>query len=371
MSSKQIQSRSQRSFRDFNKSFSYLYQLFGVCPTYRVLSNGTLKLHITNKVFTVLLLVVYWTGMGFAFARKEYRNNTLSIVSNFIQLILNALAFSVSLVWPLWKYKDYHEIIRQFEKVDRQFNCIDLQTNYRKQMLVLLSATITFLLLMLYTSGFDFYVSVIRDRVTIAYWTLYSVPLFTYGASLHQAILMIFFIHKRLKIASKLLEFRILPLVGQKKKEKNSSSLQILDITICPCGESCNGRCLEIAHKESLSKVFPIINDIYLICGRLDDYFGPVFLSSLAALFTVTSIQCFYCFVMASDVSRNPHRIWNLIDSFNTIMVNVLLVIAICCVAEFVAKDVDRIMTSIIVDQQRHQVSGREVKGSIILTGVD
>lgn len=286
--------------------------------------------------------------MGFAFARKEYRNNTLSIVSNLIQLILNALAFTVALVLPLWNYKDYHAIMRQFEKVDCQFNSIDLQPNYKKEMFVFVSATLTFLLLMFINCGFDFYVSIIKDNVNIAYWTLYSMPLLTYGAGLHQSIFLIYLIHKRLKVASRVLEFRILPLLEGSK---------IPDLHNCSCGGRCtNGQCLETAHQESLSKVYPIINDIYVICLQLNEYFGPVFLTSLTALFAVTSVQCFYCFVLASNLGDNPENIWNLIDSFNMVVVNILLVIAICCMTELVVKNVDRIVTSIIVDQQKKQV---------------
>lgn len=325
-----LPSDQSKSFNGFYKPIASLFTYSGVAPG---LTEDAPRPPSLRKLACGCGLIIYWTGVGFALARKGLPNNSVSIISNYIQLLLNALAFTVALVNPLWKYQDYHQLINLFIHIDHQLCGIQRAIEYRKHVKVFYAVTGVLLALICYNHGFNYYVNVVRNRSQVPYWILYSIPMPFYAISLHHAIVFIFCIHKRLQLASELL-------LPRKPSTKGHPNL------------------IQIKEQETKAKVFQLINDIYLLCVKVDDFFGPVLLTALGALFTVTSIQSFYCLTISSDFNeRNNRTIWSLFCCINLVVIGIPLVIALSCVSEMVMKDANRILTSVLQEQQNDQVS--------------
>lgn len=287
--------------------------------------------------------MIFWIGVGLAFAKKGLPENTVSIISNYIQLLLNGTAFTVALVNPLWKYQDYQEIIKLFNQIDEQLWEVTRLINYRRHTKVFYVATGSFLALLSFNHGVSFYVYVIRNNNSVSYWSLASLTLLFYAMSLHQAIVFIFCIHKRLQLVSHLLT----------RKET--------DIVQIQC-QICAGKCLELEDKEAAARLFHLIHDIFLLCGKVDDYFGPVFLTSLGALFAMASIQAFYCFTVVNvlsyyaDLVVEANRIWSFFCSVHLLVINLSLVVSLSCISELVTKDANRILIYVMRAQQTNLV---------------
>lgn len=149
------------TFLGFHKSIAYVYQILGVAPVpYREDSRITRTL----AAVSCLIVLIFWIGVGFAFARDALPSyNTVSVISNYIQLLLNGTAFTVALVNPLWKYQDYQEIIKLFNQIDQQLEEVTTFINYRKHTKVFYIVTSAILALLSCNQGLSFYVYVIRE----------------------------------------------------------------------------------------------------------------------------------------------------------------------------------------------------------------
>lgn len=327
------------TFLGFHKSIAYVYQILGVAP---VPYGEDSRITRTLAAVSCLIVLIFWIGVGFAFARDALPSyNTMSVISNYIQLLLNGTAFTVALVNPLWKYQDYQEIIKLFNQIDQQLEEVTTFINYRKHTKVFYIVTSAILALLSCNQGLSFYVYVIRDENEVSYWILASITLLFYAMSVHQAIVFIFCIHTRLQWVSELLT----------QKET--------DIVQVQC-QICVGKCLELEDKEAAERFFHLIHDIYLLCGEVDDYFGPVFLTSLGALFAMASIQAFYCYTVVKEFYTgylDPDEMWSLFCSVHLLVINLSLVVSLSCISELVTKDSNRILSYIMRAQKNNLVT--------------
>lgn len=340
--------KKYNSFYGFYKTFAKIYQLFGISPK---CSDDTFgKPLLCTKLLIRFFITLYWIGVGLTLLRTELPNNSVSIASNFLQLLLNALALTAALVNPLWKYGEYQEMILLLDKIDHQISEMKRTVDYRKQVKLFFAVTSAFLFLIIYNYAFDFYVSIWKNDVRLPYWILYSVPLIVYAASLHQAIFFIFSIHKRLQMASELLNIN-----GSILEEGKNCWLERPEIT--PTNYFLTNSRAHQPKNISEAKIFRLIKDIYLLCLKVDRYFGIVLLLALGALFSVSSIQSFYCFMITAHFDSTKNRtVWELIACINLILINMLLVVGLSCASEMVTNDVNCILTIVLETQPTNKV---------------
>lgn len=345
--------KKYKSFYGFYKTFAFIYQFFAISPKCADDTPG--KPHSCTKLLIGLFLFLYWIGVGIALCRTELPNNSVSIASNFIQLLLNALALTAALINPLWKYSEYHEMIQLLEKIDHQFSEIKRAIDYRRQVKIFFALTSAFLFLIIYNYAFDFYVAIYKNGVQVPYWILYSIPLIVYAASVHQAIFFIFSIHKRLQMTSELLNLN-----GPILEEGNNRWLESSEISPINCFP-INGRVHQPKNTPE-NKIFRLIKDIYLLCSTVDKYFGIVLLLALGALFSVASIQSFYCFMITAHFDPTKNRtVWTLIACINLILINMLLVVGLSCASEMVTYDVNCILAIVLEMQPTNKVRQKDL----------
>lgn len=350
-----------RSFPGFFKAIVHPYQILGISPKYHSIEETPGKLKLCSSMSVSIFVVFYWIAIGCAFGRKGDTENSVSIFSNYVQLLINAIALTATLVNPLRKYLDYHEILRLFNKIDLQLDELGKAIDYRKQIMRFYGFSIAFLAILIYNYAFDFYVSVYKSQTEVSYWLLHSIPLILYALSLHQAVFFIFCIHNRLCIASELLQQPTDDVANDHKPKGNGRAvIQVQGIFPCTCSDrlKCTGKCKEAKDAAWGEKVFQVVNDLFLVCGKVDSYFGPVLLLTLAALFVVTSIQSFYCFTFTANYDpTNKGSVWYIISCMNLIAVNMALVISLSYASETVTNDADCILTNVLQPKNRASVN--------------
>lgn len=336
--------REGNLFTKFHDSVSRIYKIFRVVPISVVrLKNGQLRINEISRITCAGILLLYWIGVGYSFTRTGLINNSVSIVSNCIQLLLNAVSFSVVILNPMLRYRDYYELMVGLNNIEDMFIALKHRFAYIRNRRIFYMSITGILIFLLYNAIFNFYVNVVRYETPVPYWALYSIPLFFYTIATHHVIFLVICIHQRLKAALDLL--RIQTNAYNTKAESKSDAIV----------------CLEEETIASLDQLYYTLKDIYVLCVKFNKYVGPVTLSVLGCLFTVTAVQSFYFFNIIMDFDEARHKtVWNLISSGNLIVINLTLVLGLCYSAELIAEDTDNILANIIEGQPNIQVSSKD-----------
>lgn len=349
------------TFSEFYVRFSRIYRFLGIAPVFNKDPHSH-KIRIVPAVLLikVLALIVFWIGVVFTFLIGTHQNDKISVISNWIQMLGNAIAMSTTLICATIKCKDLDNILTQFEKIDSTISSIGHNVDYSNHLKK--SKFITLLCLVCFASvfSFDFYVTIdMYSMTSIWYWVVSIMPLFFYGMGLLQAIFMISWIKYRCRLMNTILKticfkngpklFRISP---PERRVLTMDSSDLIPATpnqqqthdILKVGQ------LKLKEKSCLdlglySKLFTVMNDLCKLSRKIDEYFGLFFLTSIGALFAITSIQVYYCYVMSVNFNEKVKiSVWTLFVSLNLVIINLFLIIGITSVCESVANEATKIL---------------------------
>lgn len=329
------------SLKGVQKGIFIFYTICGTSP-YVISKAGQApkRNHINTLVF-LLQLSLYWTGFVVVADRKGLNDTGVSRVSNFIQLLVNAVAYTVAIVNPLWKFKFYSSIISRFNQIDEQLEDIKARVDQQSTPKIFYGITMAIFAFFFVHTLFDFQVEVVQRDGNPLFWVVYSLPLMVYATSLHQTILFIFAIHKRMELIGRYI---------QTKNTQNkfpTSVYYTLQVTRCVTPE-----------QESMGKLFKLIKDIYLLSEDVEEFSGPVTLVALGAIFAVASIQSFHVYAIAGYTGEDAGSTFvGLLRSANLLVINLVLVFGLCSTAELVSRDVSAILASAMRDKSNEPAS--------------
>lgn len=303
-----VVAQSTTSFKSFYKSIAFIYQILGVAPVY----NGYGRLLRLITSCGLVLAIYYQLAL---YLQTEVKSQFLAKC----EIVLRVIAFTAALVNPLWKSKQFLDIINLFNQIDNQLSNMKIRIDYKKHVKVFYIVTVAFLVMVLFYNGLGYYILIVKKNSFMWIWILLSIPLSFYTMSLHQAIFLIFCIHKRMQFVSALLHPHCK----------------------CVCPQYT-------ADKQSEIKLFRIINDIYLLCGKVDQYFGPVILSFLEASFAVAVLHISFAFTGILVKSLVEDNWWMVFMLVYETAIHILLVFGISFAAELVYKDANSIITCVM-----------------------
>lgn len=319
------------TFRDFFFKFLIPYKIIGITPFKS--SDNKLNVNLCfPQIFIIALVVLFfWLGVVMTFIVDRSNSYALSVVANWIQIITNAVAFTIALTYPLLKEITVNSIIKLFEKVDAELSYLKLKINYssdtKKYRILLFSC----FLLLLSSTVFDFVVSVyVVGNLKVWYWAVTILPLFIYSFALSQAFIVIGFIKQRCQLINEvILEFQ----------SSDTKSLVLAKNVVLV--SIFNDKNPIISLSELFSKLFIALNDLCELSHHIEHLFGPLFLTTFGAIFAVTSIQLFYCYlVIITPSDQTKSLTLPLIQSINIIAINLMLVIGITSICESVSIEV-------------------------------
>ena len=323
------------------KGFASLYKLLGISPYFATTPNGEVKINRAHRIIICFLIFVYWIGIGWSVFYRDRKNSLISICSNNIQLIVNAIAFSVALINPLWRFKKYHEILRLFDIVDQQLHEIHpmIFSNDHK---TVNRFSCAFLLYLSYLNITEFILAVVNGNISPIYWFLYSIPLVFYSMSIHQVTVFIFGVYTRFKKTSKLLQ-------------QEKISVEALRLNLCECSSRHEACCTQRRTEEKREAALGIISDLGMLCDKLNYYYGPVLLSTLGAIFAVTSVQTFYTIAIPMESYWEKFPLGMIVRCVSFVIMNVFLVVSLCFVTEKVYTVTHRLLWIVIREQKKEK----------------
>ncbi|XP_058124448.1 putative gustatory receptor 2a [Anopheles ziemanni] len=281
----------------------------------------------------------YWTSMVSSIATSDHGNDRISRISNYFQLISNAIMLTTILLSPAFKLRNFAELVRGLRKLEQDLTKASIMTNFRQMTrwnVGIIAGTITFLVLM---TSFDCYVTVFKGMIRVDYWIITILPQFINVIAVTQVILLLLYINGRFRLLNQMLQDEQHPVIGRKmllhsrkptistSNEPSKIGLHVIEV---PSGGMDND---PMSHLK-LPKILYLYNDLYDICKMADRYYGLLFLLTFTSIFIVTTIQLYYSYtILYWFTDENGFTIWSLMVCFNTILINlgVLLTIVLLC----------------------------------------
>lgn len=305
----------------------------GLSPFKNTRNNLNLKLSVPQSCGIVLAVLLYWLGVGMTFLIDRSNSYKLSVISNWIQIIANAIALTVAGTNSLVRELTVNSIIKSFEKIDAELSYLKIELNYgsytKKYRIVLLFCSI----LLLSTTIFDFVVSLyLFKKFRFWYWFVTILPLIVYTLALSQAFFIIGFIKQRFQLINQVF---CESLTNDKTSVGNVKNVVLISIL--------NEKTPKISVSELFSKLYISLNELCELTQYVDLLFGPLLLSTFVATFAVIAIQSFHCYMTIITNSKDhDDLILPLIQSIDIIVINLLLVIGITSACESVTREVEK-----------------------------
>lgn len=376
-----------QSFTEFFSAHSRIFTFFGAVPIYKVAENDEKpKIKIGTVAIIAVFLIVYWTGVVFTFFIDKHLNDKISMISNWIQMLGNSFALTVMLVCTATKALDFHHILEQFERIDQNLiaigHNIDYNLHLRKSKLITFAHLASLAAIMTY----DFYITIdMYEMTSVWYWVVSVTPLFFYSMGLYQAMFTIYWIKIRCSLMNQTLKTIRTNNVDQKidlaSLENSLANGRLLVISPHPDypnrvkspSELVLGKQIQKTSylerqksKDSLkldmnilSQLFSIMNDLCKLSRKIDEYYGLQFLSAIGALFAITSIQVYYCYVTSINFDEKlKFTVWTLMVSVNLVIVNLSLIVGITTVCENVSNEATRILQNFSALQIKKDMVG-------------
>uniref|UniRef100_A0A336LH03 Gustatory receptor n=1 Tax=Culicoides sonorensis TaxID=179676 RepID=A0A336LH03_CULSO len=275
-------------------------------------------------------LFVYWAVLLLSFWIPHGKvSNKISVISNWIQLLVNAITLSITLSYPIISAALVCRINDLFQHFDKKVEELGVDINFQK-----MSRTIVIIigLLVAYNSYmlcYDLYVTYFLTSVSnLWYWALTFMPLFLYSFAMCGALCVLLLLHFRFKTLNQLLSREI---KGNRSPFKVG---QIVDILMV------NEKDKPMRYQHKLTNIFYLMHDLYDLSKLIGHYYGPVFLTVFTAVFIVTTIQIYYIYTIfyAFD-TRNENTIWSIILCANIIILNIIMVFSLTSVCESISNE--------------------------------
>uniref|UniRef100_A0A182PB81 Gustatory receptor n=1 Tax=Anopheles epiroticus TaxID=199890 RepID=A0A182PB81_9DIPT len=282
---------------------------------------------------------LYWTAMISSIATSNHGNDRISRISNYFQLITNAIMLSAILLMPAFRLRNFAEVTRALRKLEHDLQQDSIVSNFRQMALWNIGIVVGTLMVLLLATGFDCYVTVFRGLIRVDYWIITILPQFVDVIAVTQVVLLLLYINGRFRRLNQLLEEEQHPVVSRQLFQQssrlqgtsvnNTKNINLHVIEVHGCGMDA----ATLKHLQ-LPKVLYRYNDLYDICKLLDRYFGLLFLLTFTSIFIVTTIQLYYSYtILYWFTGENGFTIWSLMVCLNTISINlgVLLTIVLLC----------------------------------------
>lgn len=306
-----------------------IFKIFGFIPysTHNLARNKMLKIlsHFTS--FLVLsFLIVYWSTIALFFFDNEAVSDRFSLITNWIQLVVNGLTLTIILAFPLTYTKIVSKVFMQINKFDARVVQMGGKIDGFQLRSFTLVSILIFMSFMVYSMVYEGYVVMVKyDLCGGTYWTISIIPGVVYSAALCFAFCFLLQILYRVKLIEKILKCEA---KFDEKFQGIFPKLITLDI--------------EQSVMSNIPSVFHLYSQILEISGVVNDFLGPFFLASFTSIFVVTTTQIYHCYVLVvTPVSEiNGFSSWTFVVCVNVIVGNVLAMVGVIALCENINNEV-------------------------------
>uniref|UniRef100_A0A182N2U3 Gustatory receptor n=1 Tax=Anopheles dirus TaxID=7168 RepID=A0A182N2U3_9DIPT len=343
--------------------FEQLFQLAFKCFRLFALTPGQLQKQkdrytVRNTrwmiAIVLVLVLVAWVALVETFF-VESRTALITGIANHIQFLMNTIALSAAWIVPQLKTTELGTILEGFMIIDRElsaYSVLDAGANKRLPFFLRYGAVLTGLAVL---TIFDGYVSFAQlGTMEVWYWLSHQVPFLVYALGFLYAYVLISWLQTRFQHLNKLVERyyrqgRILATSHHTTIE--FATLIKLDDQV-PTVEDLQ----PIGNPEHSDdvKVLAIVSRTIDLGQKIEAYFGPLFLTVYTALFSVTTIQLYYCYLHLNSKPGLGLSIESLVQSGAIILCNVIAIVALPYVCEQVESESKLLMSSLSKLSMKH-----------------
>lgn len=187
------------------------FKIFGLVPYWtNSKQSNQLVLQKVNVVIMLLILLVYWLAVIQSFWTQTINENMISKVSNWMQLIINALSFTTILLRATLAVKIFKRIHSISEKIDAKLSEFSIKINRLHLSAIICVAVGLFSIYLAFLVSFDCYVNLFKYNISSKiYWTITIFPMIIYSASICYAICLFTCIYFRIQVCNKILKHEI------------------------------------------------------------------------------------------------------------------------------------------------------------------
>lgn len=303
------------------------FKLFGLVPNKM---GGRMLLSRAYAATIITALFIYWSVLLLSFWLPHgSTSNKISVISNWIQLLVNAITLSITLSYPIIASQIVPRIRDLFSHFDKKVEELGVQCHFRK-----VSRTVGFIVCSLvmfnsYMLCYDLYVTYFLTAVSnLWYWFLTFIPLFVYSFAMCAALCVLLLLHFRFKTLNQLLSREI-------KDNRSPFNLgQIIDVLMV------NEKDKPLRYHNKLTNIFYLMHDLYDLSKLIGQYYGPIFLTVFTAVFIVTTIQIYYIYTLFyAFEKRTETTIWSIVLCANVVILNIIMVFSITSVCESISNE--------------------------------
>lgn len=238
---------------------------------------------------------------------------------------------------PVGNVKEVNKIYRSFRNLDSKMVEKGFKLNSKRVNLIIIVNIICFCLFLFYMGSFEIYVLLIRyELFNFSYWIVSFLPSVVQSVALCFAICLLQSFYFRLKLARQIL--KNFQTCTSKKKDKYITAIPKAQKKFFNISKDSGEAGDQL---EDIPCVFQMFNELLDLGCAIDNFFGPIFLSSIASIFAVTTVQIYYCYVLITSSQKSEHlgySIWMIIVSINEIILNVLTIVYITTMCELITK---------------------------------
>lgn len=315
--------------------FLRVFSLFGLVQVRIGVENQVEVVRKSTWIIPILLLI-YMVNAVVVFCYERPSTDTISLVSNVIQMTLSSILISVALILPVKYMELARKTIRQIQALGDELESTRVHINYRSVCRSFCLIMTAFSATILYFISYDAYVNLVKGSMTLKYWFLSILPPVYMILIMAQAICALALAQCFYKRVNRVIAAQIpSPEFEEDSLDKSPFKLEnhkeILDFGY-PNKDN----------KALFPKLFQVLGGLNELCQKLETYYGPLFLASFTTIFVVTSIQLYYCYQIITqeqDESRG-YSYWTMVVSLNVVIINVILVISITALCQAITNQV-------------------------------
>lgn len=327
------------TIRLFLQTFSF----FGLVQVRYGPEEGQLDIIKSSTVIVPILLIIYWINAIVVICFERPSTDTISLVSNIIQLVLNAVMISVAMIVPIKYMKLARRIIQHVHELVAQLERIRILVDFRKVRRNFCLIVGFFLTILIYSLVYDACITFKNGLMTVKYWFVTILPSVYMVLVLTQAICTLamtrsFYRHVNRAIAAQI--------PSEDEEDEPSEDLIRGKMSISQREETTDSSGSE---RTFFINIFIILGSLEELCRKLESYFGPLFLVTFTTLFVVTSIQLYYCYqiiIQVHDEARG-YSYLSLILCVNVVVINVILMASITALCQAITNQVSLMAKSL------------------------
>lgn len=272
-----------------------------------------LNFNLVSKIrnFTLFtFLVAYWISVILSFFLSNIKQDILSQISNYLQLVLNTCTLTVFLINILLVKKNYvyGQILKFLKQFDSNISTLGIKLEYKRNNYQHIFAFMAISIFVGYLLLYDILMAVYAYKnINPQYFTISRLARAIYYIGICKAMFLLHSINWRFKFINKIL-----------KSEQ-------LDVH--------NG----MSKSENIPRIFFIMDNMKDLCQAVNSYYGSLFLMSFTTMFVTTAIQLYYSYTVIINPTLEIHK---LILSINVIFINLFYVIGISTICQQISEKV-------------------------------